>query len=74
MIEPNKFYMVDVDDKLVIAGSFETLEEGEDYAYARGIELLSNDNPFSIWEGQAITHYEQYVEGGFKIRAGGLVK
>lgn len=68
-IELDKFYMVDVDENVVLqAGPFTTLEEGEDFATENGINLISNDNPYSIWEGQAVAHYGTVVRGtAFKI-------
>lgn len=54
-IRPELFYLVDFDKCLVLqAGPFATWEEGQDSAEKEHIELLSNDYPYSIWNGQSI--------------------
>jgi hypothetical protein len=60
---PSKYYLVDIEDKRIVAGPFNSEEDGDAEADKRNIDLLSNDNDYAIWKGDSVLNHN------FKIAA-----
>lgn len=52
------FYIVDVDDNLFFPQSFPTEELAQKEFESYDINLLSNDNPFSVWRDETVTEFK----------------
>ena len=53
-IEINKWYLIDLHGKYVVAGPYQSLKMAEKECFKNKIDILSPKNPYDIWEGSKI--------------------
>jgi len=54
MVDKTKYYIVDVDARVYFPTPYDSEEQADVILEGKGIDPLSNRNPFSIWNGGAI--------------------